>query len=63
MQSVPGCFADCCLEMQITQNLTYVKLCLVLDTLPVFVDIRRRYCRTGWPKIKLQTLVHIITKY
>jgi len=27
-----------------------VKLCLVLDTFPVFVDIRRRYCRTGWAK-------------
>jgi len=28
----------------------------------VFVNIRRRYCHTGWAKIKLQTLVHIFTK-
>jgi len=27
-----------------------VKLCFVLDRLPVFVNIRRRYCRTGWTK-------------
>jgi len=32
--------------------------------LPEFVNIRRRYCRTGWAKkIKLQTLVHTLTKY
>jgi len=23
---------------------------MVLDTKPVFVNIRRRYCRTGWAK-------------
>jgi len=34
-----------------------------LDTLLVFVCIRRRYDRTGGPKNKLQTLVHIFTKY
>jgi len=34
-----------------------------LDTLPVFVNIRRRYCRTIWAKIKLPTHVHIFTKY
>jgi len=28
----------------------YVKLYLVLDTLAVFVNIRRRYCRIGWTK-------------
>jgi len=28
----------------------------------VSVNIRKRYCRTGWAKIKLQTLVHIFTK-
>jgi len=39
-----------------------VKLCFVLDRLGVFVNTRRRYCRTGWPKIQLQTLVHIFTK-
>jgi len=33
----------------------------ILDTLPVFVNIRKRYCRTGWTeKNKLQTLVHIL---
>jgi len=25
-------------------------LCLVLDKFPVFVNIRRRYCRTQWAK-------------
>jgi len=28
----------------------------VLNRLSVFVNIRRRYCRTGWAKIKLQLL-------
>jgi len=37
-----------------------VKLCFVLDRLSVFVNIRRQYCHTGWAKIKLQTLVHIL---
>jgi len=27
-----------------------VKLCYVLDRLSAFVNIRRRYCRTGWAK-------------
>ena len=31
----------------------------IYDTLPVSVDIKRRYCHTGWSKIKLQALVHI----
>jgi len=30
-------------------NLNF-KLCYVLDRLSVFVNIRRRYCRTGWAK-------------
>jgi len=33
-----------------TNFLIYVKSRLVLDTLPVFVDIKRRYCRKGWAK-------------
>ena len=40
-----------------------LKLCLVLDTLPVFVNISIRCCQTGWAKNKLQTLAHIFTKY
>jgi len=24
----------------------------VLNTLPVFLNIRRRYCRSGWAKLK-----------
>jgi len=27
-----------------------VKLCIVLDTLSVFVNITRRYCHTAWAK-------------
>jgi len=27
-----------------------VKLCIVLNRLSVFVNVRRRYCRTGWAK-------------
>jgi len=27
-----------------------VKLLVVLDGLSVFVNLRRRYCRTGWAK-------------
>ena len=36
-----------------TNFLICVKLCLVLDTLPMIVSIKRRHCRTGWAKIML----------
>jgi len=39
-----------------------VKLSFVFDRLSMFVNLRRRYCHTGWAKIKLQTFVHIFTK-
>jgi len=43
--------------------LIYVKLCLVLDTLHVFVNIRKRYCRAGWAKKFSSNFFHIFAKY
>jgi len=51
------------IKLLFTNFLTWIKQCLVLDTLLMFVNIRRRYCVQDGPKNKLQNSCYLFTEY